>query len=428
MPRDALVIGVTGSFGSGVTSIAGFLESELDFRRFSLSEIVSKQADSQGYAVETLGKEHRHVLQDVGDQLRKGDLESVVSPVVRAILEHDGSVGGYVVDGVRNPAEVKALRREFSNFYLVALGASADVRFTRKRRECDGDRNVFDRDDKRDSGEYAVESYEQNTSDCVLNADVFINNDRQLVERWEFDRWLRSVNQYVTLMRGPGRAGRPTYDELHMQYAYSTSLKSPCLKRKVGAVIVALRAAAEPQITPLIEERTPAGHYVIATGRNEAPPGITDCSERRYCEKDSQIWQMVREMKYCPGCGNPLDPASIGDSPKPYYPCVCGTRLGRDFIPGRSLDICIAVHAEESAILQAAHLGTTSLNGTRLYSTTFPCLLCAKMIAAVGIAEVVYLEPYPSPDARKLLEDARVNVRRFEGVLGRAFHRLYERY
>lgn len=45
------------------------------------------------------------------------------------------------------------------------------------------------------------------------------------------------------------------------------------------------------------------------------------------------------------------------------------------------------VHSEANAILHAK----TSLRGSRLYVTLFPCHECAKMLATSGITEVIYL-------------------------------------
>jgi len=51
------------------------------------------------------------------------------------------------------------------------------------------------------------------------------------------------------------------------------------------------------------------------------------------------------------------------------------------------------VHAEMNAIAQAARYGP-STDGCDMYCTVLPCWNCAKMIAAVGIANVYYIEEY----------------------------------
>jgi deoxycytidylate deaminase len=63
------------------------------------------------------------------------------------------------------------------------------------------------------------------------------------------------------------------------------------------------------------------------------------------------------------------------------------------------------VHAEMSAISDAARNGR-AIKDTVLYSTTFPCHMCAKHIVAAGIAKVIFLEPYPKSLASDLHSDS----------------------
>ncbi|MGT2467268.1 deaminase [Mesorhizobium atlanticum] len=59
------------------------------------------------------------------------------------------------------------------------------------------------------------------------------------------------------------------------------------------------------------------------------------------------------------------------------------------------------VHAEMSALLDAARIGR-SVKDSVLFTTTFPCHMCAKHIVASGVLEVVFLEPYPKSLAARL--------------------------
>lgn len=58
-----------------------------------------------------------------------------------------------------------------------------------------------------------------------------------------------------------------------------------------------------------------------------------------------------------------------------------------------------------AAISDAARRGT-SVHGSALYSTTFPCHLCARHIVAAGIKRVTYIEPYPKSVAERLYQDS----------------------
>jgi cytidine deaminase len=70
------------------------------------------------------------------------------------------------------------------------------------------------------------------------------------------------------------------------------------------------------------------------------------------------------------------------------------------------------VHAEMSAICDAARLGRSVKDAT-LYSTTFPCHICARHIVASGIRRVVYMEPYSKSLATDLYGDS-IQIGRFE--------------
>lgn len=95
-----------------------------------------------------------------------------------------------------------------------------------------------------------------------------------------------------------------------------------------------------------------------------------------------------------------------------------------------------AVHAEMAAITQAARLGV-SLQNSRLFSTTFPCHICARHIVSAGVREVVFVEPYEKSKASELFGDSisvepnepspsRVNFRAFVGVAPRRYMDFFE--
>ena len=145
---------------------------------------------------------------------------------------------------------------------------------------------------------------------------------------------------------------RPSWDEYFMRISQVASMRSNCIKRKVGAVVVQDRR-------------------IVCTGYNGTPRGTRNCNEGG-----------------CPRC-NEL--------------AVSGTRL----------DECLCSHAEENAITQAAYHGTSVKDGC-LYSTFSPCLMCAKMIINSGITEVVFNVGYPLNDSTfRLFEEAGVTIRKY---------------
>ncbi|MDP0498758.1 MAG: cytidine/deoxycytidylate deaminase family protein [Verrucomicrobiota bacterium JB022] len=71
------------------------------------------------------------------------------------------------------------------------------------------------------------------------------------------------------------------------------------------------------------------------------------------------------------------------------------------------------VHAEQNAIADAARRGV-SLEGATAYITHFPCINCAKMLAAAGIRTIKYHIDYRNdPIAHELLTEAGVTISQF---------------
>ena len=142
---------------------------------------------------------------------------------------------------------------------------------------------------------------------------------------------------------------RPSWDEYFMEMAELTAKRSTCMRRQVGAVIVKDR-------------------HAIATGYNGAPRGIMHCEERGGC---------LRQQLNVPS--------------------------------GQRHELCMALHAEQNAIIQAAAMGH-GIEGGTIYITHQPCAICAKMIINAGISRIVIREGYPDELAASILEEACLNI------------------
>lgn len=87
------------------------------------------------------------------------------------------------------------------------------------------------------------------------------------------------------------------------------------------------------------------------------------------------------------------------------------------FLPGAPHDSKLrdgheqaTVHAEQNAVADAARRGS-SVEGCVAYVTHFPCINCAKILAAAGIAEVRYREDYHNdPLVGHLLGGSNVRI------------------
>jgi dCMP deaminase len=142
---------------------------------------------------------------------------------------------------------------------------------------------------------------------------------------------------------------RPSWDEYFMRIAHVVASRSTCLRRKVGAVLV-------------------KDKRILATGYNGAPKSLPHC---KTC---------LREELGVPS--------------------------------GQRHELCRGVHAEQNAIIQAAVFGVSTKEAI-LYTTTFPCIICAKMLINAEVEEIVYDSDYEDPESAKILKEAGVKTRRF---------------
>lgn len=135
---------------------------------------------------------------------------------------------------------------------------------------------------------------------------------------------------------------RVSKDMYYLNMAKTVSERSTCLRRRYGAVIV-------------------KDDEVVSTGYNGAPRGEDNCSDLGHCERE--------RLKV----------------PK-----------------GERYELCVAVHAEQNAIISASRAemkdGTIYIVGTEVSQVSntelanpSPCLICRRMIKNAGIKRCVGL-------------------------------------
>ncbi|HVY05507.1 MAG TPA: anti-phage dCTP deaminase [Burkholderiales bacterium] len=194
----------------------------------------------------------------------------------------------------------------------------------------------------------------------------------------------------------------PTKDEYAMFFAMAAALRSGDLSRQVGVTIVSHEGE------------------ILSSGCNEVPKAggglywSDDPSPKRDLElgyeKNAKVKQELLEdllhrlresnwlvSKFKADNLAALVEKAIREKDAPLKDCQL-----LDVIEyGRT------VHAEMAAITDAAKRGL-SIKGARLFTTTFPCHICARHIISSGISEVSYIEPYPKSRTEELYSDSVV--------------------
>lgn len=381
------VVGLVGPFGSGCSYVAKKIVENHGYEYLSLSEVLREEYKKEK---PTKRKIARKDLQDFGDKIRETKGADYLARVVCEKVRQD-TTKNYVVDSIRNPEEINYLRKSFAEFFLFGVFAEPDLRWKRVKEKYDEDRRTFDEDDKRDSNGGVL--YGQRVTDSFRMADIILLNNENIAEGNKNEElFLAKLKQKIYLIEGK-EAFAPTYIETNMAIAYAASMRSSCLKRKVGAVIVDITGD------------------VFSSGYNEVPAANNTCKcEYGMCYRD----KLKKDYRETLG--------SVIKKEKEREAAY--TLFKKNF---KILDYCRALHAEENAILNVARVGASAaLPASTLFTTTYPCNLCANKIAQVGIKHIVYFEPYPMEEAKKILEDKGVEQEPFEGVTYNGYFRLME--
>ncbi len=82
-------------------------------------------------------------------------------------------------------------------------------------------------------------------------------------------------------------------------------------------------------------------------------------------------------------------------------------RINFDY--GESFEISKFIHAEADIVARAAKKGV-NINNSHLYVTTFPCPVCAKLVAVAGVKKVYFKEGYSRLDAEDILKSFDIEI------------------
>jgi len=257
-------IGVAGRNGAGKSEVVRFLESR-SFHAASLSDVIRYELRRDG-----LEPTREHMIER-GRALRSEFGPSVLATRVLSLLP---SGQHHVLDSIRHPAEVEALRAA-GPFLLIWVEADEACRFARiQARARSGDSATLEDFRAHEARELASpEDGGQRLLEVRELADEVISNEGDIAAL--------QANLQELLRRSLAFAQRPSWDEYFMSIARVAASRSNCIKRMVGAVVVSDRR-------------------IISTGYNGTPRGVRNCNEGG-----------------CPRC------AGVGESGARLDECLC---------------------------------------------------------------------------------------------------------
>jgi dephospho-CoA kinase len=168
MKKDPKLIGLTGTNGSGKGEAAVYFERK-GYAYFSLSDLIRKELQKSGIAVT------RDNLIKRGNELRER-----FGPDILARLVIKEVKGKAVIDSIRNPSEVKYLRKQ-KRFILLAIDSPVELRYERvKKRGREESASSLDEFINKEKEEMTESLSGQQLHSCMKIADLVIINDGSL--------------------------------------------------------------------------------------------------------------------------------------------------------------------------------------------------------------------------------------------------------
>ena len=331
----------------------------------------------------------------------------------------------YLIHQFKRKEEVDVFRSIYGRlFFQVSIYSRKGSRVDALSRKIASSNNVSGPDKFRSIAERLVNNdenevtkqYGQRVAKIFHDADVIISLDSSI----SLDNQIKRFGELIFGSNGIS----PTRVEYGMFLAKAAALRTLDLSHQVGAAIFSKSGE------------------IISLGSNEVPKagGGTyweggDFDDREFRRGIDSNDKRKREIF-----------SEIAKSINPSLSDVEIDKLAKikeiqDSQLMDALEYGRIVHAEMSAITDAARRGTSTLEST-LYCTTFPCHMCAKHIVASGVTEVVFLEPYPKSLAFDLHSDSldvegrdrglyrtypNVSFTHFFGISPRRYREIFER-
>lgn len=421
-PNSELYFGLVGAVGTNLKKVEDELTHELmkvgyEVKVIKLSElawdIVQKLPKTENLRPESGEGEDRRLnrLMDIGNRFREelNAGHAMALPAVAQIrnvrqneINKESSARiAFIIHSLKHQSEINTLKGIYRDrFMTISTYSPYEKRVENLKRKICQSRQSYDLAEAEEQARKLVERDKaetgkplgQNVRECFPLADFF-------VDQTDEGSTVGQIRRFVEMLFGH-QFHTPSMAEMGMFFARAAALRSSDLSRQVGAVIMG------------------ESGEVLATGCNEVPaaggdaywPGSSprkdnrdfakgfDQTSRVKVEMLSEIFSRLRAKGMLANISNADDEQLATDALAGTGAILKGTRAASIIEFGR------AVHAEMSAITQAARRGQ-AVNGRTMFTTTFPCHMCARHIIASGILEVCYIEPYPKSMTEELYPD-----------------------
>lgn len=407
--RHPLVVGLVSPIGTPVETVEALLRDS--FARFGyvvhsihLSQLLDDAPSRPWGELPARGeRDYYERRMDAGDELRRlvGDGSALAGLAVARInylRSKTGSESVFILRSLKHPSEESLLRQVYGDaFTLLAISSSADERRETlahslsllEHPSAEAER-LIERDERdNDQAEFG-----QNVREVFSRADAYLPVARGFDSR-------ENVDRMVDLIFGaPFLTPRP--EEEAMKLAADASLRSAAMGRQVGAALIP--AIGTPVVVGTNEVPKPGGgqfwtddvpdYRDFQTGEDPNPLYTRRVLEEVLERLNASGW-LVENLRGLAGA-ELFSRAALSPDGSPSV--LEGARAAS------LIEFTRCLHAEQAAIINAARAGVSTA-GAVLFTTTFPCHECAKVIVGAGIVEVFYIEPYPKSLVSRLYRD-----------------------
>lgn len=447
--RPEIILGLVGALGTEMNRVEDALSkasTSVGYSSRSIrvsEEILSAYAELGLPEIPPSATELDHLM-DMGDQLREhqDDGAAAAAIAVSAIArqrseELDGAAieGGAeresvatIIRQLKHPDEVALLRSVYgSRFILVGAWSPRQQRQASITQRL---RSAASNQDDSWYDQHAIRLMSRDESDGSRRLGQRVRDTFELADAYVAIRAGYSIepeiDRLIRLLFG-APFETPTRDEQAMFQAFGARLRSSAGGRQVGAV--AIDHDGEILVTGTNDvPRAGGGQYWSGDEPDHRDfQSGADFNDREKFQVALDLVDRLKQAGWLDGELVELEPKILAKQ---------ALTTGGPFSKSRLTDLLEfgrILHAEMALICTAARRGT-SLSGTTMYSTTYPCHSCAPLIIGSGIKQVVYIDPYPKSLVPRMYDTEiselgvhsdKVSFIAFAGVAPRLFPRVF---
>jgi dephospho-CoA kinase len=197
--KTSIIIGITGTNGSGKGTAVEYLRKRLSFNYYSVREFLTKEIKKRKLPV------NRDSMRVVANELReKFGPSYVTDQLLEKALKRGGSA---IIESIRNPGEIKSMRtiavdrsksrKKPIHFILLAVDATTENRYKRiEKRGSTTDSVTFEKFQTQDHAEATSTSeFKQNLFACRDMADLVLENNGS---KYQLEQ---KINQFISTIK-----------------------------------------------------------------------------------------------------------------------------------------------------------------------------------------------------------------------------------